>query len=334
VQGEQAVREALWFLRRPEGGVACLLCPHHCVIAEGRHGVCGVRFCRDGGMELPYYGKVTALAVDPVEKKPLYHFHPGARILSVGFLGCSMRCKFCQNYHISQGTGSDTRPLSPHELVAAARKERSFGVAYTYSEPLVHFEYVMDSARLVREAGLKNVLVSNGYLDPGPAEEVLGLMDAANIDLKGFDPDFYRSETGGDLEEVKRFLTQAAARTHLEVTTLVIPGRNDDPAQVEAIAKFVASLGPNIPLHLSAYYPMYRYEIPPTPPATIRKLAAVARQHLRYVYMGNIGPEETNTLCPGCGHVLIQRVGYNVKVTGIEDGACAECGAAVPIVMG
>jgi pyruvate formate lyase activating enzyme len=330
---EQAVREALWFQRRPEGGVACLLCPHHCKIPEGGHGICGVRFSRGGSMELPYYGKVTALAVDPIEKKPLYHYHPGARILSVGFLGCSMRCKFCQNYHISQGTGADTRQLGPAELVEAARRERSFGIAYTYSEPLVHFEYVMDTAKLAREAGLKNVLVSNGYLDAGPAEEILALVDAANIDLKAFDPDFYRTETGGDLEEVKRFLTQTAAHTHLEVTTLVIPGKNDDPAQVEGIAKFVASLGPSVPLHLSAYHPMYRYELPPTPPAAVRRLAEVARQHVRYVYTGNIGPEETSTDCSRCGHVLVRRVGFSVKVTGIEDGVCAKCGAEVPIVI-
>jgi pyruvate formate lyase activating enzyme len=284
-------------------------------------------------MELPFYGRVTALAVDPIEKKPLYHYHPGARILSVGFLGCSMRCKFCQNYHISQGTEADTRALDPAELVEAARKERSFGIAYTYSEPLVHFEYVMDSAKLAREAGLKNVLVSNGYLDAGPAEEILALVDAANIDLKAFDPEFYRTETGGDLEEVKRFLTQAAARTHLEVTTLVIPGKNDDPAQVENIAKFVASLGPSVPLHLSAYHPMFRYTLPPTPPATVRRLADAARRHVQYVYTGNIGPEETNTNCHGCGRLLVRRVGYSVKVTGIEDGACTACGAEVPIVI-
>ncbi len=333
MQGEQAAREALWFQRRAEGGIACLLCPHHCRIAEGGHGICGVRFNRGGSMELPFYGRVSALAVDPIEKKPLYHYHPGARILSVGFLGCSMRCKFCQNFHISQGTGADARALGPAELVEAARKERSFGIAYTYSEPLVHFEYVMDAARLAREAGLKNVLVSNGYLDAGPADEILGLVDAANIDLKAFDAEFYRTETGGELEEVKRFLGQAAARTHLEVTTLVIPGKNDDPAQMEELAKFVASLGPSVPLHLSAYYPMYRYELPPTPPATVRRLAEAARRHVRYVYTGNIGPEETNTECPGCGHVLVRRVGYSVKVTGIEDGVCAKCGAAVPIVM-
>jgi pyruvate formate lyase activating enzyme len=197
----------------------------------------------------------------------------------------------------------------------------------------VHFEYVMDAARLAREAGLKNVLVSNGYLDPGPAEEILGLVDAANIDLKAFDPEFYRKETGGELEEVKRFLTQAAARTHLEVTTLVIPGKNDEPAQIEGIAKFVAALGPSIPLHLSAYHPMYKYDLPPTSPATLRKLAEVARQHVRYVYMGNLGPEETNTICSACGRILIRRFGYSVRVTGIEDGACAGCGAAVPVVM-
>ena len=334
MQGEQAVREALWFQRRPEGGIACLLCPHHCRISEGHHGVCGVRFNSGGAVELPFYGKISALAIDPIEKKPLYHFHPGARILSVGFVGCSMHCKFCQNYHISQGTGADTRSLSPGELVEAALKERSFGIAYTYSEPLVHFEYVMDAARLARKAGLKNVLVSNGYLDPGPAEEILSVTDAANIDLKAWDAEFYRTETGGNLDEVTRFLTQAASRTHLEVTTLVIPGKNDDPVQIEGIAKFVASLGPAVPLHLSAYHPMYKYDVPPTPIATVKRAAEAARRYVRYVYIGNVGPEQSDTSCLACGHVLVRRVGYSVKVTGIQDGVCAGCGADVPIVMG
>ena len=332
--GEQARREALWCDRRPDGRIACLLCPHACVIAEGGHGICGVRFNRSGSLEIPLYGRISSIAVDPIEKKPLHHFHPGSRILSVGFVGCSFRCKFCQNWHISQGIDAETRFMGPADLVAAARKEHSFGIAYTYSEPLVHAEYLLDAMRQAREAGLKNVLVSNGYINPGPADELLGLMDAANIDLKAFDPGFYRTETGGSLEEVTRFITQAAGRIHLEITTLVIPTKNDTEDQIEGIARFIASLDREIPFHLSAYHPQYRYAIQPTPAATLRKLADVARRHLRFVYTGNIGPDETITACPKCGGTLVRRVGYSVRIEGISAGACAGCGAVVPIVMG
>jgi pyruvate formate lyase activating enzyme len=285
-------------------------------------------------MEIPMYGRISSLAVDPIEKKPLYHFYPGSPILSVGFVGCSFHCKFCQNWHISQGINAETQFMSPGELVEAARKEHSFGIAYTYSEPLVHAEYLLDAMRLAREAGLKNVLVSNGYINPGPADEILGLLDAANIDLKAFNSDFYRIETGGKLEEVKRFITQAAGLIHMEITTLVIPTKNDTDKQIEGIARFVASLDPGIPFHLSAYYPQYRYEIPTTSPATLRKLAEVARRHLQFVYIGNIGPEETNTPCLKCGSILVRRVGYSVHVEGIAAGACAACGAPSPVVVG
>ena len=247
----------------------CALCPHACLIPPGRHGRCRVRFNRGGVLEMPFHGRLSSIAVDPIEKKPLYHFHPGKNILSVGFVGCSFRCPFCQNHRISQDTGVPTREVSAGELVALAEQEGSFGIAYTYSEPLVHLEYVLEACRLARARGLKNVLVSNGFVNPQPAEELLGLLDAANIDLKSFNPEFYRQEIGGELEEVKRFLTQARGRIELEVTTLVIPGRNDGPEEMEAIAAFLAALDPAIPLHLSAYHPQYRYTLPPTPPDTI-----------------------------------------------------------------
>ena len=217
-------------------------------------------------------------------------------------------------------------------LVETARQEGSFGVAYTYSEPLVHLEYVLEAAGLARKAGLKNVLVSNGYINREPADELLAVVDAANIDLKAFDPAFYREETGGDLEEVKRFISQAAGRIHLEVTTLVIPTKTDSPSQIEGIARFLASLDRNIPLHLSCYYPQYRYSLPPTPVETVQELAVIARRHLPYVYMGNVGLEETNTFCPECGNLLIRRRGYSTAVLGARNGACTRCRAPSPII--
>ena len=325
-------REALWFEQRADGRIACSLCPNACVIAEGGHGSCRVRFNKAGTMELPFYGRVSSLAVDPIEKKPLYHFHPGSAILSVGFVGCSFRCQFCQNWHISQTTDVETRYVGPEELVSIAKRERSFALAYTYSEPLVHAEYILDAARLARESGLKNVIVSNGYVRPEPAEEILGVMDAANVDLKSSDPEFYHTETGGKLEEVKRFIAQAAGRIHLEVTTLVIPTKNDDDGQVDAIARFLASLDPSIPLHLSCYHPQYRYRIRPTPAATVERLARVARRHLRHVYVGNIGLAETNTLCSACGNLLVRRSGYSIHVEGLRGGRCARCEASSDII--
>ncbi len=326
------MKAGYWELAENEA-VRCALCPHACLIPPGRHGRCRVRFNRGGVLELPFHARLSSIAVDPIEKKPLYHFHPGQNILSVGFVGCSFRCPFCQNHRISQDTGVPTREVSAGELVALAGQEGSFGLAYTYSEPLVHMEYVLEACRLARASGLKNVLVSNGFVNPLPAEELLAVLDAANIDLKSFNPEFYRREIGGELEEVKRFLTQARGRIHLEVTTLVIPGRNDGPEEMEAIAAFLAALDPAIPLHLSAYHPQYRYTLPPTPAATLSRLAEVARRYLRYVYLGNLGAEQSDTACRRCAAVLVRRRGYQVSMPGLHDGRCARCGAPAPILF-
>ncbi len=336
-------RASFWE-RRGERKVRCLLCPHRCLIAPGGTGICQVRLNRDGELVLPFRGRVSSLAMDPVEKKPLYHFHPGRQVLSVGFVGCSFRCPFCQNWQISQHTDIPARELAPAELVEAARRQGSFGIAYTYSEPLVHLEYVLETARLARAAGLKNVLVSNGYVNEAPAAELLEVLDAANIDLKAFRPEFYRREIGGSLEEVQRFLRQAASwrsasggqrppggRIHLEVTTLVIPGRNDGEEEIEDAARFLAALDPDIPYHLSGYYPSYRYDLPSTPLAALERLAAVASRHLRYVYLGNAGRQELDTRCPSCGLVLIRRRGYEVRIEGIQERRCRRCGAPIPI---
>ncbi len=324
--------EARFFSLKENEKIQCLLCPNNCIIAPGKHGICKVRYNSNGKMDLPYYGKISSVSVDPIEKKPLYHFFPGSEIISVGFVGCSFKCPFCQNYNISQSTSVPTDFISPEELVHIARQKRSFGIAYTYSEPLIHLEYVLDTAHLARKEGLKNVLVSNGYINPEPASALLEVLDAANIDLKSFNPDFYRREIGGNLEEVKKFLSQAADKISLEVTTLVIPTKNDTPEEIEAIARFISNLDEDIPYHLSAYYPQYMYSIPATPPSAIRKLADLARKHLHFVYPGNIGFEESNTHCVECGNLLIQRRGYSTRIQGIKNGKCSKCGAAIPIM--
>ncbi|HUV09327.1 MAG TPA: AmmeMemoRadiSam system radical SAM enzyme [Spirochaetia bacterium] len=321
----------MYFKKSEDGKIQCLLCPHTCVIAPDRHGRCRVRFNRRGELDLPYYGKLSAVSVDPIEKKPLYHFHPGSPILSVGFFGCSFRCPFCQNYDISQKTDSSIRSTSPETLVDLAEQKNSFGIAYTYSEPLIHYEYVLETAVLARRRGLKNVLVSNGFINPGPAEELLDNLDAANIDLKTFDPEFYSREIGGELEAVKRFLRQAAGRIHIEVTTLVIPTKNDSEKEIEEMARFISDISPTIPYHLSCYYPTYKYSIPATEPGTVRRLAEAARRHLTFVYLGNVGFEGSNTYCPSCSNLLIRRMGYSTRVLGIERGQCIQCHSPMDI---
>lgn len=205
------------------------------------------------------------------------------------------------------------------------------GLAYTYSEPVVHYEYVMDTAALAREAGLKNVLITAGYLSPGPARSLLALMDASNVDFKSWSAEFYRQEIGGDIEAVKRFLALAAALTHLEVTTLIIPNRNDSEEEMRAMAAFLADLGQDIPYHLSAYYPAHRYFVPPTSVETVTRLARVAAQRLNYVYIGNVSGQDNNTRCSNCDSVLVRRSGYRTAVVGVHDGRCQNCGARAPL---
>ncbi len=320
------------FFSVKDNRVDCELCPNFCKIAEGKTGICNVRLNSGGVLTLPYYGKLSALAMDPIEKKPLYHFYPGSQILSVGFVGCSLRCPFCQNYSISQSTGRTASYTSPEQLVDTAVREKSAGIAYTYSEPTIHIEYVLDTSKRAREKGLKNVLVTNGYLNPEPAGELLPYLDAANVDLKCFAEPFYRKEIKGKLEPVLEFIRMAAETIHLEVTTLVIPGKNDSDEEIYGIAEFLADLSPDIPYHLSCYYPTYRYSIPRTQSRLVEHLAEVASRKLNYVYLGNAGMHETNTYCPACSSLLIRRSGYSTEVAGIENGRCSACGSPVPVV--
>lgn len=271
--------------------VTCTLCFHHCVLEEGRTGLCRARANRDGAVVPLNYGRLTALALDPIEKKPLRRFHPGSVILSAGSFGCNLRCPFCQNAEIAAaGTEAYTRDCTPEQLVQQAlalREKGNIGVAYTYNEPLVGYEYVRDCAALVRRAGMVNVLVTNGTIEEAPWRALLPLLDGVNIDLKGFTEAWYR-RLGGDLETVKRSIALAAEQCHLEVTTLVVPGENDSDEEMRALSGWLASVSPEIPLHVSRFFPRHlMQDRPPTPVQTVYRLAEVARERLRYVYTGN-----------------------------------------------
>lgn len=269
----------------------CDICFHHCELDEGRTGLCRARANRGGQIVPLNYGRLTSLALDPIEKKPLRRFHPGGLVLSLGSFGCNLRCPFCQNAEISMaGAEFPARDYSPEALVQfalALRPRGNLGLAYTYNEPLVGYEFVRDCAAMVREAGMFNVLVTNGTIEEAPWRALLPLIDAVNIDLKGFTEAWYR-RLGGDLETVKRSIALAAETCHLEVTTLVVPGCNDGEDELRALSGWLASLSPDIPLHISRFFPRHRMnDLPPTPVDTVYRLAAVARERLRYVYTGN-----------------------------------------------
>ncbi len=310
----------------------CELCPQRCRIAPGSAGFCGVRANRAGKLHLPFFGAVSALAVDPIEKKPLYHYFPGCEILSVGFLGCSLRCPYCQNYRIAHDTTARTQYIPPQQLVQTARNSGSFAIAYTYNEPTIHIEYLLECGAAAHRAGLKNVLVTAGSLNDAPACELLDLMDAVNIDLKSFSAEYYRKTLHAELESVLGFTRTAVERCHVEITTLLVPGATDSDDEIHRIAEFVARLNPAIPLHLSAYHPTSSFRTASTPAATVHARAETARRFLRYVYPGNLG-EQTETRCPACGELLIQRNGYRTVLPGIASGGtCKACGRETDIV--
>ena len=275
----------------------CDICPHNCKIPEGKTGICGVRRNNSGKICSESYGLVSSLALDPIEKKPLYLFHPGKNILSIGSFGCNLRCPFCQNCEISieyksKESLKNARHISPEQLVALAKKyitEGNIGAAYTYNEPLIGYEFVYYCSKLIHEAGLKNVLVTNGYINRAPLKKILPYIDAMNIDLKGFTEGFYK-KLGGKLTPVKETIETAYKNCHVEITTLIIPGENDSENEINSLAEWLASLDPEIPLHLTRFFPRYKYADKTTASKeTIYKLCEIAKKHLKNVFAGNIG---------------------------------------------
>jgi Pyruvate-formate lyase-activating enzyme len=327
------MQQASYYQAETDSKVDCLLCPQGCKLVAGKAGFCKVRQNQDGKLITTNYGMVSSISLDPIEKKPLYHFYPGKPILSAGTVGCSLGCEFCQNWQISREE-APCRFIGPEELatlaVEARKSDGNIGLAYTYSEPGVWFEFLMATMPFIREHGLKNVLVTNAFLNPEPWRELLQWTDAANIDLKGFDEQYYRKLCHGKLQPVLDNIKAAVGQIHLELTTLVIPGENDKAEQIAAMAQWIAGLDPEIPLHLSRYFPNYQLSIPATPLSTMERSAEIARKYLKFVYLGNVGGS-SDTCCPDCGELLIAREGYQTRVMAAE--RCPQCGRELKTVI-
>ncbi len=339
------MKEARLYEKLEDDVVKCATCAHRCVIRDGKRGICGVRENREGTLFSLVYGLPISQAVDPIEKKPLFHFHPGTTAFSVATVGCNFHCLFCQNADISQMPRESGRirgkQTSPEELVEAARQHRCRSIAYTYTEPTVFFDYTYDCALLARQEGMANVYVTNGFM----TEEVLdafaeagsngtSLLDAANVDLKEFSDEFYRHQCGARLQPVlDNLVLMKEQGVWVEVTTLVIPGLNDSAEELKSIAEFILhNLGPETPWHVSAFYPTYKLlDRPRTPVETLRRARQIGLEAgLRYVYEGNLpGSEGESTYCYNCGECLVKRFGYSIRQYGITESKCSQCGAQI-----
>ncbi len=322
-----------------DGRIQCDLCPRECKLHEGQRGLCFVRARTDGQIVLTTYGRSSGFCLDPIEKKPLNHFLPGTSVLSFGTAGCNLTCKFCQNWDISKARADDRlqQHASPEAIAQAAMRSGARSVAFTYNDPVIFLEYAVDVAVACREAGVKTVAVTAGYIGEAARPEFFAAMDAANIDLKGFTENFYRKLCTGSLDAVLDTLcyVKHETKTWVEITTLLIPGENDSPQEVGALSEWVMEkLGADVPLHFTAFHPDWKMQnTPPTPPATLRRAREIARgTGLRYVYTGNIHDEAgQSTYCHACGSRLIGRDWYTITAWGLEaDGVCASCGVPCP----
>ncbi|MBD3209444.1 AmmeMemoRadiSam system radical SAM enzyme [Candidatus Woesearchaeota archaeon] len=327
-----AMHEASFYEELEAGKVRCLLCPRRCVIAPGKKGVCGVRENRDGKLYSLVYGRPCSFAVDPVEKKPLYHFLPGQKVFSLATVGCNLFCRWCQNWEISHPEPGIIAPygdVSPAEVVRQCEEQGCSIIAFTYTEPTIFYEYMVDVAKLAREAGVRTVMVSNGYIEEKPLRELIPYLDAANIDLKMFSDEKYLRWTSAELEPVLRTLRLLREKdVHLEMTTLVVPGVNDSDEELEELYAWVAKeLGEDQVVHVSRFFPAYKVvDKEPTPMRTLERAVDIAKKHVRYVYLGNVAGKE-ETVCPKCGKVVVRRAASGVDVS-LRQGKCS-CGERI-----
>jgi len=359
--------EALFYHSEDDKKVSCCLCPHRCVIADGKLGYCGVRKNIDGKLYSMIYGRISSACADAIEKKPLYHFHPGSYTFSIGSLGCNMRCSHCQNWQIAHSRadngGRDTSYISPEELVNLSLKNKCSGISWTYNEPTIWIEYAIDGARLAKKKGQYTVFVTNGYIEPEALDAIGPYLDAYRVDIKGFDSNRQHDVLEADIEvsaelqdsrhcfyrdvaNVKsvRPILDAAIRAkskwdmHVEIITNVVPGYNDDIEELHEIAGWIVqNLGDETPWHISRFHPYLDLShVPSTPISTLETARKIGvEEGLKYVYTGNVpGHKWENTYCHSCGEMLIERVGFGVKTFEIKDGMCTKCGANIPIVGG
>jgi pyruvate formate lyase activating enzyme len=329
---------ARFFEKEEDGRLLCTLCPRECRLGEGQAGFCYVRQNRGGEMVSLAYGKSTGFAVDPIEKKPLYHFLPGTSVLSFGTVGCNLGCRFCQNWNISKAreSGREMASLDAGEVVALAESSGCPSIAFTYNDPVIWAEWAIDVAREARRRGIRTVFVTAGYVEEKAREEIFACMDAANVDLKGFTEAFYARVTLSHLAPVLETLEWLAreGRVFTEVTNLVIPGLNDDPGETRRLAEWIGKhMGPDVPLHFSAFHPAWKMiGTPPTPPATLTQARRIAREvGLRHVYTGNVHDQDGQcTLCPACGQVLVVRDWNAVRENRLgPGGTCQACGERI-----
>ena len=342
------MEKARYYEKREDNVVQCLLCPHHCVIAPGKVGLCQVRRNLKGELYSLNYGQVSSDHIDPIEKKPLYHFYPGSAILSLGTLGCNMSCSFCQNSSISQLPRNEidiyfermTGRITATQVGAAARKyaeKGSIGIAYTYNEPSIWFEFVLDCAREVKKYGLKNVLVTNGFMEADPQNELLPYVDAVNVDIKSIRDSYYKKLCGARLQPVQEYCKRAKqAGVLVELTNLIVTGENDSEEDMQELVDWIArDMGRDTPIHFSRYHPSFRFDAPATDVKVLARAYEIAIQKLDYVYVGNVWQGDwDSTRCPSCHKVVIDRSGYKLGEINLKDGNhCAFCGEKVAVVI-
>lgn len=334
------MKEAMLWTSK-DGKVLCHLCAHRCTVEQGLTGLCGVRLNSEGKLYSLVYGRLITRAIDPIEKKPLYHFMPGTRTYSIATAGCNFFCDFCQNWQISQMRSEDGtiygEDATPEEIAADAKAHKCESISYTYTEPTIFFEFAYDTARTAKAMGLRNTFVTNGYQTPETVEKMAGVIDAANVDLKAFDDRFYRERCRARLAPVlKAIRTMHEHGIFIEITTLVVPGENDDRDELRRIAEFIVSLSPDVPWHVSRFHPQYKQtDREWTPSDTIfRTLEIGKKAGLKYVYAGNLpAGDYENTYCPTCGHMVIERSGFSSRKTGLSGNRCANCDEQLNLVV-
>ncbi len=328
---DKFIKEAHFYEQYSDGRVKCFLCPHGCEIYESSVGKCRVRKNLNGKLGTLNYGKVTASSLDPIEKKPLYHFHPGDKIFSIGSFGCNLKCSFCQNHSIAHGMPEYIQTTPQRIATVPKEQEENIGVAYTYNEPSIWYEFILDTSKLVKEQGKKNVIVSNGYINREPLLKLIPFIDAMNIDLKAFSNGFYNDICEGVQSPVLETILTAKKYCHIEITTLLIEGLNTKRDEIVKLCKWIASIDKDIPLHLSRYYPRYKMKIAPTPVETIINLHDIAEKYLNYVYIGNVNGIDNNTYCPNCKKLIVSR-DLEVNIENLKNNTCNNCGKVIGII--